>query len=273
VGWPSTPCRRFVRGWQCRTPSPESRGRQKSGRVGGEGACYPEPANAAKGCPVWPMPPAPSVHPPRVVLSAPSARCWCWRDGFPESRPATRSSCRAGTFDRSSPDADEQRGDARALTWAKADWLGSHHPDAFNIESQTTARAARPCRIPPAPDPRYRGRRADPRGGVALDHSRQRRYWVDTDHAHDAIALRRKAASAAGSGRFTATYKYAVLLGLIDLCWRTPRGVATGDGLTTRQLAERSSSSTGPTPAPIPSCPLTSGAAPEPWQPGSQRRF
>ncbi len=54
------------------------------------------------------------------------------------------------------------------------------------------------------------------------------------------IALAEKVLTLLDEGAFTATYKYAVLLGLIDLCLEntTSRG-ASPDVLTTRQLAEK----------------------------------
>ena len=55
-----------------------------------------------------------------------------------------------------------------------------------------------------------------------------------------AIAFGEKVLALLGQGRFTATYKYAVLLGLIDLCLEgVSRGGEAPGSVTTRQLAER----------------------------------
>ncbi len=55
-----------------------------------------------------------------------------------------------------------------------------------------------------------------------------------------AIALAEKVLSLLDEGTFTATYKYAVLLGLIDLCMEnTSRTGAAPEMVTTRQLAEK----------------------------------
>ncbi len=54
------------------------------------------------------------------------------------------------------------------------------------------------------------------------------------------IALAEKVVTLLDEGVFTATYKYAVLLGLIDLCLEnTTTSGAPPDSLTTRQLAEK----------------------------------
>src|SRR3989304_9783438 len=56
----------------------------------------------------------------------------------------------------------------------------------------------------------------------------------------DAIRVAEKILPLLDEGRFTATYKYAVLLGLIDLCLVNTAPPATPpDSLTTYQLAEK----------------------------------
>jgi hypothetical protein len=55
-----------------------------------------------------------------------------------------------------------------------------------------------------------------------------------------AIAFAEKVLELLDEGRYTATYKYAVLLALIDLCLEQTRASgAPPDVLTTRQLAEK----------------------------------
>jgi 5-methylcytosine-specific restriction endonuclease McrA len=55
-----------------------------------------------------------------------------------------------------------------------------------------------------------------------------------------AVALAEKVVALLGEGQFTATYKYAVLLGLMDLCLeKTARDGAAPDIVTTRELADR----------------------------------
>jgi hypothetical protein len=56
----------------------------------------------------------------------------------------------------------------------------------------------------------------------------------------DAIALGEKIVALLGEGQFTATYKFAVLLALLDLCLeKTSASGAAPDVITTRELAER----------------------------------
>jgi hypothetical protein len=58
--------------------------------------------------------------------------------------------------------------------------------------------------------------------------------------ARGPIALAERVIALLGEGRFTATYKYAVLLGLIDLCLeKTSRTGAAPDMVTTRELATK----------------------------------
>jgi hypothetical protein len=55
-----------------------------------------------------------------------------------------------------------------------------------------------------------------------------------------AVAFAEKVLTLLAEGRFTATYKYAVMLGLIDLCLeRSARSGAAPQSITTRQLAEK----------------------------------
>jgi hypothetical protein len=55
---------------------------------------------------------------------------------------------------------------------------------------------------------------------------------------HTSLALAERILELLGQGRFTATYKYAVLLALLDLCLENvARDGAAPDLLTTRQLA------------------------------------
>ena len=56
----------------------------------------------------------------------------------------------------------------------------------------------------------------------------------------DLISFAEKVLELIDEGRYTATYKYAVLLALIDLCLeRTQASGAPPDVLTTHQLAEK----------------------------------
>jgi hypothetical protein len=63
---------------------------------------------------------------------------------------------------------------------------------------------------------------------------------VPPEQEHGAIALAERVLGLLDQGAFTATYKYAVLLGLLDLCLEnTARTGAPPSSLTTRQLAEK----------------------------------
>jgi hypothetical protein len=65
---------------------------------------------------------------------------------------------------------------------------------------------------------------------------------------NDVVALAEKVLALLGEGRYTATYKYAVLLALMDLCLeKTQADGAAPDMVTTRELAERVVATTGPT--------------------------
>ncbi len=71
-----------------------------------------------------------------------------------------------------------------------------------------------------------------------FNHGERRKGTVSDEHG--AIAFAEKVLAMLGEGRFTTTYKYAVMLGLIDLCLE---GVTTNgrapDSVTTVQLAEK----------------------------------
>ncbi len=71
-----------------------------------------------------------------------------------------------------------------------------------------------------------------------FNHGERRKGTVSAEHG--AIAFAEKVLAMLGEGRFTTTYKYAVMLGLIDLCLE---GVTTNgrapDSVTTVQLAEK----------------------------------
>lgn len=63
---------------------------------------------------------------------------------------------------------------------------------------------------------------------------------MTTQHPGGPIAFAEKIVELLDAGRYTSTYKYAVLLALIDLCLEgTQRSGAAPDVVTTRQLAER----------------------------------
>lgn len=60
------------------------------------------------------------------------------------------------------------------------------------------------------------------------------------DTRADAIALGEKVVALLDEGLFTATYKFAVLLGLLDLCLeKISNSGAAPDVITTRELARR----------------------------------
>ena len=82
--------------------------------------------------------------------------------------------------------------------------------------------------------PRYAGDVADPRGGVRWIIPSKARYWSREPAGDDlgVIGFAEKMLGLLDEGRFTATYKYAVLLGLMDLCIEntTPSGALTDFG-------------------------------------------
>ena len=90
--------------------------------------------------------------------------------------------------------------------------------------------------------PRYAGDVADPRGGVRWIIPSKARYWSREPAGDDlgVIGFAEKMLGLLDEGRFTATYKYAVLLGLMDLCIEnTTASGAPPTLVTTEQLAEK----------------------------------
>ena len=90
--------------------------------------------------------------------------------------------------------------------------------------------------------PRYAGDVADPRGGVRWIIPSKARYWSREPAGDDlgVIGFAEKMLGLLDEGRFTATYKYAVLLGLMDLCIEnTTASGAPPSLVTTEQLAEK----------------------------------
>ncbi|MEZ4411174.1 MAG: HIT domain-containing protein [Polyangiales bacterium] len=88
--------------------------------------------------------------------------------------------------------------------------------------------------------PRYRGDMDDPRGGVRHVIPSKGNYLATEPRATADPAFVEKVLTLLDQSLFTATYKFAVLLGLVDLCMEhaTDRGFAPSS-VTTRQLAEK----------------------------------
>ncbi|MDO9016086.1 MAG: HIT domain-containing protein [Myxococcales bacterium] len=91
--------------------------------------------------------------------------------------------------------------------------------------------------------PRYRGDMDDPRGGVRHVIPSKGNYLAGVGDAPRVVAdpaFVEKLLTLLDQGQFTATYKFAVLLGLVDLCMEHATGQgAAPESITTAQLAQK----------------------------------
>jgi hypothetical protein len=134
----------------------------------------------------------------------------------------------------------------RAATWEMVGVVRrkldeGHRPDAYNVGiniGNAAGQTVEHAHIHVVP--RYTGDVADPRGGVRWIIPSKARYWTLEPVAEDrgVIGFAEKMLGLLDEGRFTATYKYAVLLGLMDLCIEnTTASGAPPSVVTTDQLA------------------------------------
>jgi hypothetical protein len=103
--------------------------------------------------------------------------------------------------------------------------------------------------------PRYHGDAVDPRGGIpwvpSIESSLLGGSVTDPDQ-RGAIGFAERVLDLLDEGRYTATYKYAVLLALLDVCLeRTASSGAPPDSVTTRQLADKTVEFYWPHPVPF----------------------
>jgi diadenosine tetraphosphate (Ap4A) HIT family hydrolase/5-methylcytosine-specific restriction endonuclease McrA len=165
-------------------------------------------------------------------------------DGFPISPGHTLVIPRSHVGDFFSLSSEEQTAMWQMVSTVKRILEDQHHPDAFNVginigdaAGQTVGHAHIHV------VPRYSGDVADPRGGVRWIIPSKARYWSrGPEQADDrgVIGFAEKMLGLLDEGRFTATYKYAVLLGLMDLCIENTTASGTPpDVVTTDQLAEK----------------------------------
>ena len=163
---------------------------------------------------------------------------------------------------------EEQRDLASAISVAQRAVVERHEPDGFNIGINVgEAGGQTVAHLHVHVIPRYRGDVEDPRGGVRGVIPARRLYGAEGDLAsiaadqpgqyaagmiapappHDPTSRTAEAAAFSeriiqllDQGRFTATYKFAVLLGLMDVCLQhTSAGGAAPSSVSTRDLAER----------------------------------
>lgn len=159
-----------------------------------------------------------------------------------------------------------------AVGLARAAILRRHSPDGFNIGSNVGAAAGQTVpHLHLHVIPRYAGDVADPYGGIRAVIPGRARYDAASDQAgavrDEAAGWSRPQGAARGAdavpdaeagavvlpdtdfgerllqlldeGQFSATYKFAVLLGLIELCLEQGATPGAAVDLTTRALAEK----------------------------------
>jgi len=118
-----------------------------------------------------------------------------------------------------------------------------YRPDAYNVGINVGSAAGQTVEHAHIHVvPRYTGDVADPRGGIRWIIPSKARYWSREPVAEDrgVIGFAEKMLGLLDEGRFTATYKYAVMLGLMDLCIEnTTASGAPPTVVTTDQLAEK----------------------------------
>ena len=164
-------------------------------------------------------------------------------DGFPISPGHTLVVPRRHVGDFFSLSPEEQTAMWQLVGAVKQILEERHHPDAYNVginigdaAGQTIGHAHIHV------VPRYSGDVPDPRGGVRWIIPSKAKYWRQDTAADDrgVIGFAEKMLGLLDEGRFTATYKYAVLLGLMDLCIEnTTASGAPPNMVTTNQLAEK----------------------------------
>jgi diadenosine tetraphosphate (Ap4A) HIT family hydrolase len=152
---------------------------------------------------------------------------------------------------------------AAAVSVARDAILRSHRPEGFNIGVNVGEAAGQTvAHLHVHVIPRHAGDVADPRGGVRGVIPSRRIYLpggeglaadstdryaasgairlADTEPALDEATFAEKVLNLLDKGSFTATYKYAVLLALLDLCLEhAGRDGRAPDRLGTRELAEK----------------------------------
>lgn len=119
----------------------------------------------------------------------------------------------------------------------------THRPDGYNVGFNAGEAAGQTVmHLHVHVIPRYRGDMDDPRGGVRHAIPAKGNYLAAGSEvtAGAASAFLEKLLTLLDQAQFTATYKFAVLLGLLDLCMEhADQQGAAPQSVTTRQLAEK----------------------------------
>ena len=153
----------------------------KAAEWGGEGACYPEPANVANRLPGMATASCPFCAPAEGRIVRAFDAVLVLRDGFPISPGHTLIVPRRHVGSFFALSTDEQSGMLEALNWATEELARLHRPDAFNIglnDGPAAGQTVPHCHLHLIP--RYVGDVADPRGGVRWIIPAKAKYWTDT---------------------------------------------------------------------------------------------
>lgn len=172
---------------------------------------------------------------------ASNALAFAVRDGFPVSPGHTLVVPRrlvATWFDAT---REEQLAILDLVDAVKRSLDAERRPDGYNVGVNAGAAAGQTVmHLHVHVIPRYAGDMDDPRGGVRHVIPSMGNYLAAAPGAPADPAFVEKLLTLLDQAHFTATYKFAVLLGLVDLCMEhaTAQGAAPGS-VTTAQLAAK----------------------------------
>jgi diadenosine tetraphosphate (Ap4A) HIT family hydrolase len=196
------------------------------------------------------LPLVPDLPSPSVFLDMPIERrlaentpAFAIRDNYPVSPGHTLVIPKrliATWFDATH---DEQLAIMALVAQTKTALDAEFKPDGYNVGFNSgTAAGQTVMHLHVHVIPRFAGDMPDPRGGVRHVIPGKGNYLnaTSTDTVPEDSVFAENLLSLLDGGRFTTTYKYAVLLGLMDLCLE--KSTAAGDAptsVTTKELAEK----------------------------------
>lgn len=181
---------------------------------------------------------------PRARWVAENALAFAVRDGFPVSEGHTLVITKRVVPTWFDATDDERRALMDLVDGVRAQLDAEFHPDGYNVGFNAGPAAGQTVmHLHVHVIPRYRGDMDDPRGGVRHVIPARGNYLAGAalePQSSAAPAFLEKLLTLLDQAQFTATYKFAVLLALVDLCIEhgSAQGVAPGS-VTTTQLAEK----------------------------------